>query len=270
MQTATGLHFTLLVQQPRISHNDFDGPEKGCANEDGKLVAVGQKIVPQTNVCSICTCATFSQISTPEFTELPLTTKSIQLATTKTTITTTTTTTTTTTSAKSIKSTTVTVSSTTVTISSTSRQPKRITTKLATLSPVDVGYTNTSKRGKTVLWIQGPKGPPGADGLPGSPGAFGVVGLVEDFNIPGGNFVEMQRVEDIRNIIQRQLLSHVYNPSQFLKGPSALAQSGAPYIPYAQIRTGNPGSAGLQGMKGVTGIQGTPGMHGLPGESGLP
>ncbi|CAF3929288.1 unnamed protein product [Rotaria sp. Silwood2] len=48
------------------------------------------------------------------------------------------------------------------------------------------------------------------------------------------------REEDIRTMIQRHLLTHVYNPSQFFRGRPPLVSS-APYIPYAQLSAGIPG-----------------------------
>ena len=41
-------------------------------------------------------------------------------------------------------------------------------------------------------------------------------------------------------MIQRHLLMHVYNPSQFFRGRSPLISS-SPYIPYAQFSAGVPG-----------------------------
>ncbi len=41
-------------------------------------------------------------------------------------------------------------------------------------------------------------------------------------------------------MIQRHLLMHVYNPSQFFRGRSPLISS-SPYIPYAQLPAGMPG-----------------------------
>jgi len=43
-------------------------------------------------------------------------------------------------------------------------------------------------------------------------------------------------------MIQRHLLMHVYNPSQFFRGRSPLISS-SPYIPYAQITAGMPGQS---------------------------
>lgn len=41
-------------------------------------------------------------------------------------------------------------------------------------------------------------------------------------------------------MIQRHLLMHVYNPSQFFRGRTPLVSS-SPYIPYAQFSAGMPG-----------------------------
>lgn len=42
-------------------------------------------------------------------------------------------------------------------------------------------------------------------------------------------------------MIQRHLLTHVYNPSQFFRGRAPLVSS-SPYIAYAQMSSGAPGS----------------------------
>jgi hypothetical protein len=52
--------------------------------------------------------------------------------------------------------------------------------------------------------------------------------------------LERHRQEDIRTMIQRHLLMHVYNPSQFFRGRKPMIPS-SPYIPYAQFPSGMPG-----------------------------
>ena len=50
------------------------------------------------------------------------------------------------------------------------------------------------------------------------------------------------RQEDIDTMIQRHLLMHIYNPSQFFRGRSPLVST-SPYIPYAQLPAGIPGQS---------------------------
>lgn len=52
--------------------------------------------------------------------------------------------------------------------------------------------------------------------------------------------MERHRQEDIRTMIQRHLLMHVYNPTQFFRGRTPLIPT-SPYIPYGQLPAGMPG-----------------------------
>ncbi|CAF5175199.1 unnamed protein product, partial [Rotaria sp. Silwood1] len=101
--------------------------------------------------------------------------------------------------------------------------------------------TTTMMTTTAVYWFPGPKGLSGADGIPGLPGSPGPVGIIQDTgDMENVESIARHREEDIRTMIQRHLLTHIYNPSQFVRGRTPLVSS-APYIPYAQLSAGMPG-----------------------------